>query len=207
MSDFLRKIQKAWCQPGQILPYLYRVMARGLFLSKRRCDGKNYYVYRGEWYPDYLANHAAASFIINKAQSFCRGAGLDIGAGRCPFPGAVPVEDEKDQNAFCLNRMADGSLDYVFSSHCLEHLQDWPAALCLWISKLRPGGVLFLYLPHESMALWRPGGLWAGGDHKWSPTVEILIPWLREAGLEIIEYEKGRDDYWSFYIAARKVSC
>lgn len=47
-------------------------------------------------------------------------------------------------------------LDYVFSSHCLEHLPNWVEALDYWTSKLRSGGVLFLYLPDYSQEYWRP---------------------------------------------------
>ena len=47
-------------------------------------------------------------------------------------------------------------LDFIFSSHCLEHLADPIAALEHWKESLRPGGVLFLYLPHPDMEYWRP---------------------------------------------------
>lgn len=42
------------------------------------------------------------------------------------------------------------SMDYVFSSHCLEHLKK-PLNYILyeWVRVLKPGGLLILYLPHK----------------------------------------------------------
>ena len=44
---------------------------------------------------------------------------------------------------------ADGSLDYVLSSHVLEHFIDPLAALIEWQRVLRPGGILFAIVPHR----------------------------------------------------------
>lgn len=167
-------------------------------------DGSTYYEFNGVRYPGYLHQGNAAAYILDTAQRYCTGSGVDIGANQWPYPGAVPVDDRLGENAYRLDRFEDGSLDYVFSSHCLEHLDRWEGALRLWIGKLRPGGVLFLYLPHESMELWRPGGPWVGGAHKWSPTWRAVVPFLESEGMEILEYGRERDDYWSFHIAARK---
>lgn len=166
--------------------------------------GSTFYEFRGERYPEYLHQGNAAQYILETAKKYCHGTGVDIGANQWPYPGAVPVDDRLGENAYRLDRFNEGSLDYVFSSHCLEHLARWQDALRLWIGKLRPGGILFLYLPHESMALWRPGGPWAGGAHKWSPTWETIVPFLEGAGMEILEYSPDRDAYWSFHVVARK---
>ena len=97
-------------------------------------------------YPGYLHQGEAAAFCHYHARRYCRGRGVDVGAGRWPFPGAHPVEDSTDENAYSL-KAADGSLDYVFSSHCLEHLDHWQSALLEWRRTLAPGGILYLYLP------------------------------------------------------------
>jgi SAM-dependent methyltransferase len=199
----LARAKKAIREPHKILPYL-RYKLASLRVRKVRRDGILYHRYKGELYPDYLNHGNAASFILETAQRYCRGRGIDVGANAWPFPGAVPIENEPHQNAHRLDAFADGSLDYVFSSHCLEHLDRWEEALDLWIRKLRPGGVLFLYLPHESMKLWNPGAPWVMNGHRWQPTLEILLPFLEGRGLEILDYEPYRDTYWSFHIAARK---
>ncbi len=43
----------------------------------------------------------------------------------------------------------DGSLDYVLASHVLEHMPDTLAALREWDRVVRPGGVVFLVVPHR----------------------------------------------------------
>ena len=54
------------------------------------------------------------------------------------------------------NAVPRGPWDYVFSSHCLEHLQNPVFTLEHWQANIKPGGVLFLYLPHPDMVYWRP---------------------------------------------------
>jgi SAM-dependent methyltransferase len=163
-----------------------------------------FHQYRGDIYPDYLNHGNAKSHISELATQWCRGSGIDIGADRWPLEGSTPIQNEADLNAYKLDAFADGSLDYVFSSHCLEHLQDWRAALQLWISKLKQGGILFLYLPHESMKLWHPCGPWVHSDHKWKPTLRVLIPFLQANGIEVVKSKDGPDSYWSFHIIGKR---
>lgn len=175
-----------------------------MFVSQVQIDGKLFHKYQGELYPDYLHHGNAASFISETALTWCIGQGLDIGSGKWPIQGATPIENDAELNAHKLDKFHDGSLDFVFSSHCLEHLQDWQNALKLWIRKIRPNGILFLYLPHESMKLWNPCGPWVATGHKWKPTLELLLPFLEVNGIEIIEYNPTRDSYWSFHVIGRK---
>lgn len=196
-------IRRAVRHPDEILPGIICLYTRRQVKRVER-DGQVFHEYRGELYPDYLTHGDAASNIVEHAKLFCVGSGIDIGANQWPFPGAIPIDDRGRENAYSLDRFADGGLDFVFSSHCLEHLALWKDALRLWIRKLKPGGVLFLYLPHESCALWRPGAPWVGGAHKWSPTWQVLVPFLQSCGMEIVEYNDGRDRYWSFHIVGKR---
>jgi SAM-dependent methyltransferase len=141
-----------------------------------------FYQYRGDRYPDYLNHGNAVSFIAPTARRYCTGTGLDIGAGDWPLPGAIPIQDAPRQNTYALNGFADASLDYIFSSHCLEHLGRWREALGLWARKIKPGGIMFLYLPHESMQMWRRCGPWVGTGHAWIPTLQVLRPFLETLG-------------------------
>jgi SAM-dependent methyltransferase len=190
-------LRKALVSPEEILPF---------FLGKlqvRRVtqDGEKFYRYRGKIYPDRLNGGNAEASIRETALRFCRGRGIDVGASEWPFPGAVAIQQERGLQ---LDDVPEGSLDFVFSSHCLEHIEPWQSALTVWISKLKPGGVLFLYLPHEDMELWHPGAPWAGPSHKWIPTWQAIVPFLESQGMTVTEVERGRDALWSFHIAARR---
>lgn len=109
--------------------------------------------YRGQRYPEYLKHGNAMQFIAPTAKHFCVGDGLDVGAGTWPLPGARAIDVTRGEDAMALPA---GQWDYVFSSHCLEHLSDPVAAIEHWRSRIRDGGVLFLYLPHPDMEYWRP---------------------------------------------------
>ncbi len=187
--------------------FLYKTIIRlnKLFLNQITINGRLYYTYKGYFYPEYLNKGNAVSFIKIEALKYCHGRGIDVGAGQWPLKSAFPVRDEKDVNAYKLNIFKDNSLDYVFSSHCIEHLERWRDALSLWIRKLRQGGILFIYAPHKSMLLWRPLAPWVGMQHKWIPESEILESFISSCGCKIIFSSKEADIYWSFHIIAEKV--
>lgn len=200
MSSALNKLLR---NPGMLRHYILKFI-KNLSVKKVHKDGQVFYVYKGCHYPGYLNDGNASSYILEKARQYCKGYGIDVGADKWPFPGAIPVQNADDQNAYRLDRIADGSLDYVFSSHCLEHLSKWHDALLLWIRKLKPGGILFLYLPHESMRLWNPGAPWAMEAHVWMPAHGPINDFLSRNGMEIAEFNPGKDAYWSFHIVAKK---
>jgi SAM-dependent methyltransferase len=80
------------------------------------------------------------------------GHGLDIGGGNDPLrplDGACRVWDRKqgDGDARYLSGVAEESLDYVYSSHCLEHLPDPIGALKRWIEVVKPAGYLYVVVP------------------------------------------------------------
>ena len=169
-------------------------------------SGQIYFSYKDSTYPERVALGRAMDNIKDFALRYCIGRGLDIGANDWPLPGATAVDNRPHENAYELDSWSDGSLDFVFSSHCLEHLEKWQFALALWCCKLKSGGILFLYLPHSSMTLWEPGSPWVGHDHVWSPTPELIIPELSAAGMEIIRIDPGPDSYFSFHIIARRLN-
>ena len=47
--------------------------------------------------------------------------------------------------------MADNSFDFVYSSHCLEHLDNADEALKNWWRVVKTGGYLILYLPERDL--------------------------------------------------------
>lgn len=93
---------------------------------------------------------------------YTRGRVLDLGAGdaKC-FPHFTSVDNGHHQQfgyaikpdvwvPSCedLSLFADASVDSVFSSHLLEHIDDYQSALKEWWRVIKPGGYLVLYLPH-----------------------------------------------------------
>lgn len=120
------------------------------------CEGVEYLVHESEG--------NAARWIMPMAQYYCKGAwGLDIGCSKpeWKFPNAIPVDpllpNEFNKNdAMNLPESSTG-WDYIFSSHCLEHVKEnWMNVLDYWLTKIKVGGILFLYLPHASQNYWQP---------------------------------------------------
>jgi predicted SAM-dependent methyltransferase len=126
--------------------------------------------YKKNKYPSFQSQGNAAQFAIPYAKHVCVGKGIDVGCNRLEwsFPGSLPVDPAINEYD-ALNFPYD-DLDYIFSSHCLEHLYDWVDVLDYWTSKLKIGGVLFLYLPDYSQEYWKP---WNNRKHLniFSPTI------------------------------------
>ena len=205
------KIKKAIKEPRKVFPYVCPVIKDRLLdlrrsqVKRTELNGKVFYKYKGVLYPEFLNNGNAMAFILEKAKQYCKGRGIDIGTSQWPFSDAIPIQNEEHQNAYTLDAFPNGSLDYVFSSHCLEHLERWRDALRLWINKIKTGGILFLYLPHKSMKLWRPGEPWVGYEHKWAPTYKIINRFLTDNRMSIVEFNSGKDDFYCFHIIAKKI--
>ncbi len=78
------------------------------------------------------------------------GDGIDVGSGSDPLQidsGTVREWDLPDGDGALLQGVADCSLDFVYNSHCLEHLVDVPTALRNWARVLRPGGRMYVVIP------------------------------------------------------------
>lgn len=85
--------------------------------------------------------------------------GVEIGAFKTPIPGIKPFYVDRfaefagercladflgDATALPFH---DDSLDYVVSSHVLEHVANPIAALAEWYRVLRPGGIIYMVVP------------------------------------------------------------
>jgi len=163
------------------------------------------WLYKAKFYPDYLTVGGTGQAIFGQALKFCQGWGIDVGTGLWPLPGAIPVDVWRGPGVNrSISDFEDGSLDYVFSSHCLEHMENWRETLGEWLRKLRPDGILFLYLPHPDCAIWHPGSPFVGDGHKWIPTPEVIKQALMELRCEIVEFDDDPDAMQSFYVCGRK---
>jgi SAM-dependent methyltransferase len=157
------------------------------------------YEYRGELFPNYLRTGNASQHIAATAAHFCKGTGLDIGAGKWPLPGATPIDID---TAWTAMELPHGLNDFIFSSHCLEHLGNPIAALEHWKTRLRPGGVLFLYLPHPEMTYWLPQNC-RKHLHSWTP--EQMARIVEDLGFVNVIHSE-RDLAWSFAVVGYRTA-
>jgi len=163
------------------------------------------------WRPDDPQGGESAK-IRHELVPYVRGRCLDIGCGaEKVWPHFVGVDSFKDVHLFGTPVKADinadasdlevfGSeqFDCVFSSHTLEHIEDYRAALREWWRLVRPGGTLILYLPHRDHypRIGQPG---ANVDHKHDFSPEHIIAAMAHAkggwDLERNEVRSGGREY------------
>jgi len=106
-----------------------------------------------------------------------RGTGIDIGAGSDPvFPG-VRVFDMADGDANEASKHVHDRFDYVYASHCLEHMHDPRKTAHDWWKLVKPGGHLYVTVPDED--LYEQGVFPSrfNPDHKATFTVSKTHSW------------------------------
>ena len=156
--------------------------------------------FKNSAYPAFQASGNAARFARPFAEEICKGTGYDIGCNRPEWalPGAIQIDPLLcDYDAY---NLPDGEVDYIHSSHCLEHLPDWVKALEYWMSKIKTGGTLFLYLPHPDQRYWLP---WNNRKHLHSFPPDIIRAFLLDHGW-INVFVSQRDLNHSFIAIAEK---
>jgi len=139
--------------------------------------------FNGKQYPAFQTAGNAAQFALPYAKLLCRGRGYDIGCNRMEWslPGSIPIDPQINPTWDAMKLPDAGKADYIFSSHCLEHVAgDWYAVLKYWYSNIRSGGTLFLYLPDYSQEYWRP---WNNRKHVHAFTPEIIKDAMIALGL------------------------
>jgi SAM-dependent methyltransferase len=114
------------------------------------------------------------------------GNGLDVGGGLDPllmfhelFPRITNVVtyDQAQGDAQLLDNVEDNSFDFLYSSHCLEHVHDPYEALGNWIRIVKSGGHLVIAVPDEDLY---EQGVWPSrfnSDHKSSWTIDKETSW------------------------------
>jgi SAM-dependent methyltransferase len=157
--------------------------------------------------PFWVADGFHSQYIIPFASKICQGVGLDVGCGKeaWKFPGAIAVDPAMNRysaEVLPLNPFNDG-WDYIFSSHCLEHIESWEEVLKYWTQNIRPGGVLFLYLPHPDCLYWRPE-LMPTKRHLHSFSPEQMKKKFEELGYKNI-FCSERDLSWSFAVCGERI--
>jgi SAM-dependent methyltransferase len=139
---------------------------------------------------------------------WCVGNGVDLGSGGDPVVpwalsidlppaeaeaytttdhGVLPIQWRGDVRR--LRWFANGSLDFVYSSHVLEDFGDWPGVLLEWLRVLKRGGVLVLLVPETvRWALAVDAGQPCNHNHVHEFEAGEIAGYLRGTGLcEILE--------------------
>lgn len=180
------------------------------------------------------------NFSSPAAHRYCVGRGLEIG-GSAPNPfdldtlnvdltDSLETVFKRDEIEHCGRAMAvdivapgdelpvaDASQDFVVSSHVLEHFPNPVKALLEWNRVVRPGGTLFMIVPHRDRTFEaglprtpldhliadfesdsrEPHGDPMGHNHVWATEdVVELVGWMRdrfELPWDILEVQ-DRDD-------------
>lgn len=162
-------------------------------------------------YPILQSQGFASQYAFPFAEKICKGVGIDIGYSKPEWklPGAIGIDDgkhligsiEEEQDCNANNFIWYDDLDYIFSSHCLEHVPDWVGTLDYWSTKLKSGGVMFLYLPHcDFQEYWQP--MFNRKHCNWLRP-DMLQSYFEGRGFKNI-FVTGHDLNYSFYAIAEK---
>lgn len=162
-----------------------------------------------------------AQKILWELPLYTRGRGLDIGCGpRKAYQHFIGVDstidhelfgtpidpDIKIADAVDLSIFGDKSMDFVFSSHLLEHIKDYPKALAEWWRLIKPDGHLVLYLPHKSFYpnIGKEG---ANPDHKHDFMPDDIISAMRKVGSWDLLRNEDRNEgvEYSFFQVYKKL--
>jgi len=131
-------------------------------------------------------------FEFNQVIQYTKGVGIDIGCGLNKihsvaigidsqlsdkdfgYPFGANIKLAKIDDRLSLPWFNDKSLDFVFSSHCLEHFSK-PNVIIQEASRLlKAGGYLVLILP-DMRFYPKKDKFGANPDHKWDCSPQILI--------------------------------
>lgn len=99
-------------------------------------------------------------------------------------PDVVPILDNCDGYDIITTPGYDGEhipvedshYDYLYSSHCLEHISNFPAAIEEWFRVVKPGGHIVTVVPHKDL-YEKKSGLPSrfNADHKRFYTAHSLL--------------------------------
>jgi len=119
---------------------------------------------------------------------YMTGCGLDIGyagytsGAEAILPTAIGID--KDYPGYDLKTLpfASNTQDYVYNSHCLEHIGDYKQAMQEWFRVLKPKGFMIIVVPHRDLyekKLKLPS-IW-NQDHKRFYTPASLLTEIEES--------------------------
>lgn len=145
------------------------------------------------------------------------GRGIDIGCGRVDsHGGADPISSDycfhhdKDVcDALWMDFFQDEEFDYVYSSHCLEHIEDPITAIKNWYRILKFQGFLIITVPslfrYEKQLTIPPSRY--NEDHKEGYTIGTLMTKVERALIPnsyLVEYVKDCAEGYDWTISPEK---
>jgi len=80
-----------------------------------------------------------------------QGKGIDIGCGKDPIFPNVKCFDLEDGDANKITKYVNEQFDFVFSSHCLEHMKNPFYAIQEWWKLVKDNGYLYFVVPDENL--------------------------------------------------------
>jgi SAM-dependent methyltransferase len=80
-----------------------------------------------------------------------QGHGIDIGCGPDPVTPDARRFDLEHGDANVVSQCVKEQFDFVYSSHCLEHMHDPRMTILDWWKLVKPGGYLFVVVPDEDL--------------------------------------------------------
>jgi len=122
------------------------------------------------------------------------GKGIDIGSGDDPFGNGLfkyqvtcDTFDQKDGDAQNIHLFREEQYDFVYSSNCLEDLQDPYTAFENWLKITKIGGYVIVSVPDED--LYEQGVFPSrfNGDHKWTFTILKEKSWSSKS-INVIKF-------------------
>lgn len=116
--------------------------------------------FNGKKYPKLQSQGFASQYSFALAKQILPQIGIiyDIGFSNpaWQYPGSIGIDISKEDDFHAMN-LPDQMADGIYSSHCLEHLDDYVSVLEYWNSRLKHNGILFMYLPNcDYQEYWQP---------------------------------------------------
>jgi SAM-dependent methyltransferase len=147
---------------------------------------------------------------FNQVIQYTSGIGVDIGCGLNKihsvaigidfrlenkdfgYPFGANIKLPKNNEYIPLPWFQDESLDFVFSSHCLEHLSDPQKCVREAVRVLKRDGYLILILPDTTYYPHKNENS-ANTDHKWDPFPDLLADLVKDTELKCIQINTLHD--------------
>lgn len=162
---------------------------------------------------------------------YTRGRGIDLGCGPYKlYPHFIGVDNNQDEAMFgipCkpdvkiqtaedLSLFGSQSMDFIFSSHLLEHIEPEKVTDTLkeWWRIIKPNGNLVLYIPDEDeypkckeesrgITEFEDG---CNPDHKWNVNYQRVVEFMGFANFDLVEFQKrNQDEEYSLYFVFKKI--
>ena len=126
---------------------------------------------------------------LNKIHSAAIGIDFQLGDKDFGYPFGANIKVAKNKNWLPLPWFKDEALDFVFSSHCLEHFSQPGETIKEILRLLKPGGYLILILP-DMRFYPKKGEPRSNPDHEWDCYPQVLVDLLTSvAPFKIIQLD------------------